>query len=78
MKEAVIVSTARTGIGRAYKGAFNNTNAPTLGGWAIEAAVKKSGIDPAEVDDCVMGCALPQGTASPNIGRLTALAGACL
>ncbi|MDX2303489.1 MAG: acetyl-CoA C-acyltransferase [Microscillaceae bacterium] len=75
MKEAVIVSTARTGIGKAYKGAFNNTNAPTLGGWAIEAAVKKAGINPAEVDDCIMGCALPQGTASPNVGRLTALAG---
>ena len=75
MKEAVIVSTARTGIGRAYKGAFNNTNAPTLGGWAIEKAVEKAGIDPASVDDVIMGCAMGQGTASPNIGRLTALAG---
>ncbi|MEO1654961.1 MAG: acetyl-CoA C-acyltransferase [Bacteroidota bacterium] len=75
MKEAVIVSTARTGIGRAYKGAFNNTNAPTLGGWSVQEAIKRAGIDPAEVDDCIMGCALPQGTASPNIGRLVALAG---
>ncbi|GAB4400933.1 MAG: acetyl-CoA C-acyltransferase [Microscillaceae bacterium] len=75
MKEAVIVATARTGIGRAYKGALNNTNAPTMGGWAIEAAVKRAGIDPAEVDDCIMGCALTQGTASPNIGRLAALSG---
>lgn len=75
MKEAVIVSTARTGIGRAYKGAFNNTNAPTLGGWSVEEAIKRAGIDPAEVDDCIIGCALPQGTASPNIGRLVALAG---
>ena len=52
MREAIIVSTARTGIGKAYRGAFNNTQAPTLGGWAIEAAVKKAGIDPASVDDC--------------------------
>jgi len=75
MKEAVIVSTARTGIGRAYKGAFNNTNSPTMAGWAIEAAVKRAKIDPAEVDDCIMGCALPQGSSSPNIGRLAALSG---
>ncbi len=75
MKEAVIVSTARTGIGRAYKGAFNNTNAPTLGGMAIAEAVKRSGVAPAEVDDVIMGCAMPQGTQSPNIGRLTAIAG---
>lgn len=75
MKEAVIVSTARTGIGKAYRGAFNNTQVPTLGGWAIEAAVKKAGIDPASVDDCIMGCAMPQGSASPNIGRLAGLAG---
>lgn len=75
MKEAVIVSTARTGIGKAYRGTFNNTNSPTLGGWAIEAAVKKAGIDPAEIDDVIMGCALPQGSSSPNIGRLAGLAG---
>ncbi len=77
MKEAVIVSTARTPIGRAYKGAFNNTNAPTLAGWAIEAAIERAGIDPATIDDVIMGCAMPQGTASPNIGRLAALAGGC-
>lgn len=75
MKEAVIVSTARTPIGRAYKGYLNNTYAPTMGGWVVKEAVKRAGIDPAEVDDCIMGCALPQGTASPNIGRLVALAG---
>ena len=74
MKEAVIISTARTGIGKAYKGAFNNTYAPTMGAWAVEAAVKRAGIEPAEVDDCIMGCAMGQGTASPNVGRLTALA----
>jgi len=77
MKEAVIVSTARTPIGKAYKGAFNNTNAPTMAGWAIEAAIKKAGIDPATIDDVIMGCAMQQGTQSPNIGRLAALAGGC-
>ena len=75
MKEAVIVSTARTPIGKAYKGYLNNTNAPTMGGWVVKEAVKRAGVDPAEVDDCIMGCALPQGTASPNIGRLVALSG---
>jgi len=77
MKEAVIVSTARTPIGRAYKGAFNNTNAPTMAGMAIEAAISRAGIDPGEIDDVVMGCAMQQGTQSPNIGRLAALAGGC-
>ena len=75
MKEAVIISTARSGIGRAYKGAFNNTNAPTLGGLIIKEVVSRAGVDPAEIDDVIMGCAMPQGTTSPNIGRLTALAG---
>ena len=75
MKEAVIVSTARTPIGRAYKGSLNATQGPTMAGWAIQEAVKRAGIDPAEVDDVIMGCAMPQGTTSPNIGRLAALAG---
>ncbi len=75
MKEAVIISTARTPIGKAYKGAFNNTNSPTLAGFALSEAVKRAKIDPAEVDDVIMGCALTQGSSSPNIGRLAALAG---
>ena len=75
MREAVIVSTARTPIGRAYKGALNATHAPTMAGWAIEAAVERAGVDPAEVDDCIMGCAMGQGTTGYNIGRLAALAG---
>ena len=57
MREAVIVTTARTPIGKAYRGAFNNTEAPTLGGHAVRHAVERAGIDPAEVDDVVMGCA---------------------
>jgi acetyl-CoA C-acetyltransferase len=75
MREAVIVSTARTPIGRAYRGAFNNTEAPTLGGHAIKNAVERAGLGPDEVEDVIMGCAMPQGTQSPNIARLTALAG---
>ncbi len=75
MKEAVIVSTARTPIGKAYRGSFNNTNSPTLAGKVIEEAVKRSGINPEQIDDCIMGCAMGQGTQSPNIGRLAALAG---
>ena len=75
MKDALIVSTARTPIGKAYRGAYNNTTAPTLGGFAIREAVKRAGIDPAQVDDVIMGCAMQQGTTSGNIGRMAALAG---
>ena len=75
MKEAVIVSTARTPIGKAYKGALNATQGPTMGGWVIKEAVKRAGIDPAEVDDVIMGCAMQQGTTGTNIGRTAALAG---
>lgn len=73
MREAVIVSTARTPIGRAYRGAFNNTPSPTLAGHAIAHAVKRAGIDGAEVDDVVMGCALQQGVQGGNIARLSLL-----
>ena len=73
-REAVIVSTARTPIGKAYRGAFNNTDAPTLGGHAIREAVKRAGIEPAEVDDVIMGCAMQQGSSGYNIGRTAAVA----
>ena len=73
VKEAVIVSTARTPIGKAYRGAFNDTGAPTLGGHAISAAVERAGIDPAEVEDVIMGCAMQQGSAGYNIGRTSAV-----
>jgi acetyl-CoA C-acetyltransferase len=73
MREAVIVSSARTPIGKAYRGAFNNTNGATMGGHAIAEAVKRAGVDPAEVDDVIMGCALEQGTTGGNIGRQSAL-----
>lgn len=73
-REAVIVSTARTPIGKAYRGAFNNTEAPTLGGHAIAAAVARAGIEPGEVDDVIMGCAMQQGSSGYNIGRTAAVA----
>jgi len=73
MREAVIVSTARTPIGRAYRGAFNATPSPTLAGHCIDAAVKRAGIDGAEVDDVVMGCALQQGV-QVTMGRNAVLA----
>ncbi len=74
MREAVIVSTARTPIGKAYRGAFNNTEAPTLGGHAIKHAVERAGLEASEVEDVIMGCAMPQGTQGQNIGRQAALA----
>jgi acetyl-CoA C-acetyltransferase len=74
MREAVIVSTARTPIGRAYKGAFNTTPSPTLAAHAIKAAVARAGVDGAAVDDVILGAAMGQGVQWPNIGRLSALA----
>ena len=73
-REAVIVSTARTPIGRAYRGAFNDTQAQQLGGHAIRHAVARSGVDPAEIEDVIMGAALQQGSTGTNVGRQSALA----
>ena len=72
MTDAVIVSTARTPIGKAYRGAFNATLPPTLASHAIKAAVERAKIDPAEVEDCIIGAALPQG-GQHTIGRTAAL-----
>ena len=74
MKEAVIVAAARTPIGKAWRGAFNNTKAPTLGGHVIREAVRRAGIEADEVDDVIMGCAMQLGTSGWNIGRTSALA----
>lgn len=74
MREAVIVSTARTPIGKAYRGAFNNTEAPTLGGHAISHAVQRAGVDPQEIQDVIMGVAMPQGTQGANVARMCAVA----
>ncbi len=69
MREAVIVSTARTPIGRAARGAFNNTHGADLGGHVIRHAVERAGIDPAEVEDVILGCGGPEGATGFNIGR---------
>lgn len=74
MKEAVIVSTARTPIGKAYRGAFNNTEAPTLGAHAIRAAISRAGVEPGEIDDVIMGCAMQQGSSGQNVARQSLLA----
>ena len=73
MKEAVIVSTARTPIGKAYRGSFNNLESPTLASNAIKAAVERSGVDPMEVDDCIMGAAMQQGSQGGNVARQCAV-----
>ncbi|RZJ19067.1 MAG: acetyl-CoA C-acyltransferase [Brevundimonas sp.] len=74
MREAVIVSTARTPIGRAYRGAFNDTQAQQLGAHAVKHAVQRAGVDPAEVEDVVLGAALQQGATGTNVARQVALA----
>lgn len=75
MKDAVIVSVARTGIGKAYRGAFNDTEAPVLGGHVVRSVVERAGVAPAEVDDVLIGCAAQQGTQAYNLGRLCAYTG---
>jgi len=73
MREAVIVSTARTPIGRAYRGAFNDTQAQALAGHVVSEAVRRAGVDPAEVEDVVLGAALQQGSSGFNIARQAAI-----
>lgn len=73
MREVAIISTARTPIAKAYRGTFNRTHGASLAGHAIAAAVTRAGIDPGEIDDVVMGCAMPEGATGYNIGRLAAL-----
>jgi acetyl-CoA C-acetyltransferase len=73
MRRAVIVSTARTPIGRAYRGAFNDTQAQALAGHAIAEAVKRAGVAPAEIDDVIIGAALQQGSQGSNVARQAAL-----
>src|ERR1700720_924964 len=73
MPEAVIVSTARTPIGRAYRGAFNMTHGADLGGHVVRYAVERAGVDPGEVEDVILGCALPERATGQNIARQAAL-----
>ena len=73
MTEAVIVSTARTALAKSWRGSFNMTHGATLGGHVVKAAVERAGIDPAEVEDVMMGCATPEGATGANIARQIAL-----
>ena len=73
MTEVVIVSTARTPIGKAYGGAFNRTHAPTLASHAVRAAIDRSGVDPAEIEEVMWGCARPEGTQGNNLARNAAI-----
>ena len=77
MRDAVIVSTARTAIGRAYKGGFNDTTGPTLGSYSLKAAIERSGVEPDQIDDVVWGAALQQGTQAGNLARQVALRAGC-
>jgi len=73
MTDAVIVSTARTAIGRAFRGAFNNTHGATLAGHAIQHAVARAKVDPGEIEDVVLGCGLPEGATGNNVARTAAI-----
>ncbi len=73
MPDAVIVSTARTPIGKAYRGAFNNTHGATMAGHVIRHAVERAGLEPGEVEDVILGCAMPEGATGHNIARQSAL-----
>jgi acetyl-CoA C-acetyltransferase len=77
MREAVIVSTARTGLAKSWKGALNMTHGATMGGHVVKAALERAKVDPAEVEDVIMGCANPEGATGSNIARQIALRAGC-
>ena len=77
MRDAVIVSTARTGMGKAYKGAFNSTPGATLGSYSLKPAIERAGIEAGEIDDVLWGAALQQGAQAGNLGRQVALRAGC-
>jgi acetyl-CoA C-acetyltransferase len=77
MTDAVIVSTARTGLAKSWKGAFNMTHGATLGGHVLKAAIERAKIEAGEVEDVIMGCATPEGATGSNIARQIALRGGC-
>ncbi len=77
MTDAVIVSTARTALAKSWKGAFNMTHGATLGGHSVQHAIARAGVDPAEVEDVLMGCANPEGATGVNIARQVALRAGC-
>jgi acetyl-CoA C-acetyltransferase len=77
MREAVIVSTARTGMGKSVRGSFNQTHGAVLGGHAVKSAIAKAGIDPGEVEDVIMGCGMPEGATGNNIARESLIWAGC-
>jgi acetyl-CoA C-acetyltransferase len=77
MTDAVIVSTARTGLAKSWRGAFNMTHGATMGGHVVEQAIERAGLDAAEVEDVLMGCAFPEGATGSNIARQIALRAGC-
>ncbi len=77
MREAVIVSTARTGLAKSGRGGFNITHGATMGGHAIKHAIERAGISPEEVEDVIMGCGVPEGATGNNVGRLSAMRAGC-
>jgi acetyl-CoA C-acetyltransferase len=77
MKEAVIVSTARTGMAKSVRGSFNQTHGAVMGGHAIKSAIAKAGIDPGEVEDVFMGCGMPEGATGNNIARESLIWAGC-
>src|SRR6201996_7143414 len=77
MKEAVIVSTARTGLAKSVRGSFNQTHGAVMGGHAIKSAIAKAGIDAGEVEDVFMGCGMPEGATGNNIARESLIWAGC-
>ncbi len=77
MREAVIVSTARTGLAKSWRGALNMTHGATMGGHVVRAAIERAGIEPGEVEDVLLGCAPPEGATGGNIARQIALSAGC-
>ena len=77
MKQAVIVSTARTGLAKSVRGGFNNTHGAVMGGHVVRHAIQRTGIDPGEVEDVVMGCGFPEGATGNNIARESAIWAGC-
>ena len=77
MTDAVIVSTARTGLAKSWRGAFNMTHGATMGAHAVKHAIERAKLDPAEVEDVLVGCANPEGATGANIARQIALRAGC-
>src|SRR5450432_1000149 len=77
MTDAVIVSTARTGLAKSWRGAFNMTHGATMGAHTVRHAIERGKVDPGEVDDVIMGCAFPEGATGSNIARQIALRAGC-